>query len=392
MLNFSVRSNLLLLCVSFCCIVLHTSAVAQRVFDTTYTPHLYSDGSQNATIRIPANPNHSAVILVHELGTVKETMQLWSDTLSAHGYLTMNIDYPDPVNTSATFPAPPRAFKTAVQFLRSNAAKLGVNETSIFALGRSLGAAVIGEAIIGDNQANLFHDNPAINDSISGAILLYGIYDDAHFLQSNLPLQSFFQKYFKGSPVVEAAGLPVKHATNVHEPLLIITGTDDQTIQQEQSIELFDSVDKYHHGTVFLNQYLLEPHLFETTFDNRSFTSVGRFVVDSALSFLSKIRTASRAVPTGRRIDGDASVLYPNPVVKSDWHSIDLSCNVLHSSIVHVDLYNSAGERCYSQPISVAGKGRQDIRLEIGALRSGAYQLVASYDGAIQTAGLIVLP
>ena len=122
-------------------LLLPCATVAQTftTFDTVFTPANYPDGDLTGTVFIPSTPNGISIVAVHGLGDPVSTMNGWSDTLAANGYTVLNIDYPDPVNSGATFPMPVRAIKTAVQFLRRSRNHFHLTTGIVAAVGRSLG-------------------------------------------------------------------------------------------------------------------------------------------------------------------------------------------------------------------------------------------------------------
>src|SRR6266542_7079958 len=89
------------------------------VFDTIYTPTDYVDGAQVGRMYMPALANGVGVVAVYGLQDSLGTMHCWGDSLAAHGYTVLSIDFPDP-GSGAFFPKPIRALKTAIQFLRMN--------------------------------------------------------------------------------------------------------------------------------------------------------------------------------------------------------------------------------------------------------------------------------
>src|SRR5438093_60313 len=122
-------------------VLLISLANAQIVhpFDTIYTPPGYSGGPLHTLLWLPKHTNGTGVVLAHG-GTLNDTtMHVWGDSLAAHGYVVLSVDYVaffGPV----LYPNPVREFKFGIEFLRRNAFKFGLYTGRIAAFGMSEGA------------------------------------------------------------------------------------------------------------------------------------------------------------------------------------------------------------------------------------------------------------
>ena len=152
-----------------------------RVVDTVYTPAGYPGGPLNSILWLPSVTNGAAVILVHGSGMIPDNLHLWGDVLSSYGYVVLSMDYYDYFNSSGVpdlYPAPVRAIKTAVEFLRKNSLTFGNYSNKIASIGSSEGAQQSARTIILDNDDAYFGADPTIDDHIDASVLFYGFYDN----------------------------------------------------------------------------------------------------------------------------------------------------------------------------------------------------------------------
>jgi hypothetical protein len=88
------------------------SAQTATILDTVYTPLGYSDGPLTGSIYMPVKSNGAGVVLAHYYTGDRQSLGVWCDTLAAHGYVAMTIDYYDWGSSShGTYPGPVRALK-----------------------------------------------------------------------------------------------------------------------------------------------------------------------------------------------------------------------------------------------------------------------------------------
>lgn len=361
-------------------------ALSVTTIDTVFTPPGYSDGDLSATLYLPDQPNGAAVIAVHELGMARSSVQIWCDTLAAHGYLVMTIDYPDPVNQQAHYPSPPRALKIATQFLRRSATTFHIDPERIGAIGRSLGAGIVGECIIADRDTALFHTDPAVDDHLDAAVMLYGIYDFQHYTQTNLGLSiaQFTGLYFRGNTAMETKGTAVLNASKVTTPVLLIHGTAGPTLQVEQSSEFHDSLDA--HGKS--NELLLfsgQPHLFETNSSNTAFTAIGLTVKDSVLHFFNRILAVKSDVP--QSADALAPTrpalneIFPNPSTNAMTVVYTMPCTQWAS----LKFFDAMGAEVGTLVSGSQDAGTHAAVFHTALLPSGLYLCCLKTGGTIQT-------
>jgi acetyl esterase/lipase len=134
---------------------------------------------------VPEEHGTTAIVLVHGGGGTsgnRRQLRGWSDGYADAGHVTLSIDYflfkdttPPPV-----FPIPERDVKAAVQYLRLNAADLGIDPNRILVQGFSSGAALGSVAYVtGDDPAfageGLYDDGTS--SVVNGFIGFYGAYE-----------------------------------------------------------------------------------------------------------------------------------------------------------------------------------------------------------------------
>ncbi len=290
------------------------------LLDTVYTPPGYGD-SLVATIFIPppSMARGVGIILTHGITAPRQSLNFWCDTLSAHGYVAMSIDYHDIDQLSGRYPKPVRAFKTAVQFLRRNAARFGIDADKLVALGQSQGSIVWGQTLIWPNDYAYFNTDPAINDDPAAAILFYGLYDPF----GPMPgwSTSLLTTYFSDNPsLVGTKGSCIANVGNLSHPTLLLHSIQDPVIYVGQSRAFRDSLTA--HG---VDVKLLEfdasaypagvrQHVFDYT-DAGQISELGLRAKDSILAFLDRIFPTMSVVEDGASSPATFQLgqNYPNP-------------------------------------------------------------------------------
>ena len=312
------------ICALLCLLLLSASRLPGQSFavlDTVYTPPGYAEGQLLASVYLPGKPNGAGVVLSHGIYATRKQMQVWCDSLARNGYVAMAIDYYDIVDTAhGGYPKPVRAFKTAVQFLRRNAARFGILPAKrIGGIGLSQGSIVWGQTIIWDNDYAFFLTDSTISDHLDALVTLYGLFDTNHFLTSSQPLQSWLTTYFIRSPGLRSTkGDCIANERNITTPMLLVHGTADPVLQYQQSVQLFDSITA-RGGSADLQLYTGQGHEFDLNSSENAFTSAGLVVKDSVLAFFGRTLVTSPVSYVSAQTGGGVSsqfVLYdnyPNP-------------------------------------------------------------------------------
>ncbi len=132
----------------------------------------------------PRGATRGAVVLVHGGGGYsgdRSTMQEWAAWYGEQGFVTLSVDYtllgdgsPEPV-----YPRPERDLKAAVQWVRLQADRLGVDPQRILLHGSSAGARLAAQVLVtpGDSYFAGRDLWPGVADDAAGLIGFYGYYD-----------------------------------------------------------------------------------------------------------------------------------------------------------------------------------------------------------------------
>jgi acetyl esterase/lipase len=180
----------------------------------------------------------------------------WAERYTADGYVTLAIDYHlfDTGDRSPVFPRPEQDVKAAVQFLRGNAAALGLDPERIVVQGLSAGARLGAVAFTTGHDPyfagpSLWDDIP---DHVNAFIGFYSTYD------GTLEDDAF---YYGGErddedPAVRrrwAKADSLANAANASGPAVFFSGDEDWNVlvtQMEQFVDTLDDVGLEGHATV----------------------------------------------------------------------------------------------------------------------------------------------
>jgi acetyl esterase/lipase len=314
-----------------------TLAAQTQKQDTIYTPVEYSEGEQQSRLFFPdpSIANGRAVILLHGFAEGRDDVYIWGDTLAQYGYMAMAIQYPIPNFVTAApderYPRPARAFKIAVEFLRSNANRYNLDTSKIFAIGRSFGAITIAQSLVWENDDEFFGTDPTIPDNIAGASLYFGAFD-LDLLEENFLLRLVISQFFADNRAVnEVKGNVINLADNINVPLQLIHGDADNLLVLEHSLQLHDSLQaRGKYSSLIIAEG--GGHGFEATTSGDAFTSAGLPVKDSTIAFFEGIATGVVSSVEERFVDNtyfhggsaDEIILVPNPArehVTVQWRS-----------------------------------------------------------------------
>ena len=368
------------ICALLCMFLLGTSRLAGQsitLLDTVYTPPGYAEGQLLASIYIPARPNGVGVVLTHGIYATRKQMQVWCDSLARNGYVAMAIDYYDIVDTThGGYPKPVRAFKTAVQFLRRNAARFGILPARrIGGIGLSQGSIVWGQTVIWDNDYAFFLTDSTTSDHLDALVTLYGLFDTENFLNSSQPLQSWLTTYFIRSPGLRSTkGDCIANERNITTPMLLVHGTADPVLQYQQSVQLYDSI-RVRGGSADLLLFSGQGHEFDLNGSETAFTSAGLVVKDSVLAFFNRTLVTSPVsfVSTQPGLGAPTQFVlydnYPNPFNPTTIIEYSLP----HASNVRLSVYDVLGRSVAVLVDQNEPGGRYKVTFSASGLSSGVY-------------------
>jgi acetyl esterase/lipase len=208
----------------------------------TYTPPDATEALQGDLCRPEgAAARDTAVVLVHGgggYGGERSDMRAWSEVYRHAGYATLSIDYLifDETTRSPVYPEPEQDVKAAVQWLRSQAAPLGVQAEQIVVHGISAGARLGGQLEVTPDDP-YYQDTqlwPEVSDAIDGFVGFYGYYSGMQFDE---------ERYYGGpedstDPLVvgrwERAD-SIAIAAGAAAPTLLVHGAQDGLVHVDQT-------------------------------------------------------------------------------------------------------------------------------------------------------------
>lgn len=184
---------------------------------------------------MPANAKVPAVIWIHGGGfndgdKAKGRETNFCREMALHGYVAMSINYKlRRMAGQTTWPQCVLDAKTAVRWLRVNADKYGIDPERVAAAGGSAGgnlAAMLGLTGPSDALEPLGEGST----KVSCAIDFYGAVDLLNYHDMKM-----FAKTRAEAPELYVKGSPITYVDAQDAPLLLIHGTNDETVALSQS-------------------------------------------------------------------------------------------------------------------------------------------------------------
>jgi acetyl esterase/lipase len=182
----------------------------------------------------------AAVLIIHGGGWTigrrdDERQQNIGTTLASHGYVAMSIDYVLASKTNATWPQNLYDCKTAVRWLRKNAARLQIDPNRIGVIGGSAGGQLAAMVTLNTTDDQL--DPPGPYGEYSCRVICgVDLYGPAELLTWRDLVM--IGKTRAEAPEIYRIASPINYVRSNSPPLLIIHGTGDKTVPVKQS-ELF---------------------------------------------------------------------------------------------------------------------------------------------------------
>jgi len=360
----------------------NSSGKLYTTLDTVYTPPGFPLGNLMATICIPIKVNGAAVVCAHGADGVPYTrgdLIVWCDSLAAHGYLAMTIDYysfsyADTVDTNACYPLQARTLKTGVEFLRKNAKRFQIDEDKIAGLGVSAGSVHWGQCLPWDNDDAFFQTDPGIDDHLNAAVLLYGYYE-----YNNLPdwiKQPILQNHFALHPDLrDTKATCLANVSRITTPILLMHGKADDIVPYEQSVAFYDSL-QVHGKRSELILFDSVGHGFEldwdSTYTNSWFTKKGLIAKDSALAFLQRVFFTPTGIASSHgQFPSGFSLMqnYPNPFNPATTIIYEIPVK----GLVSLKVYDLLGREVRTLVNEIKDAGRYQVTMDASNLASGVY-------------------
>lgn len=161
--------------------------------------------------------------------------------LAARGYVVASLEYR--LSREAPFPAAIDDVRTAIRFLKANAAPYGIDAGRVGVWGGSAGGQLAALAALdcGAAPAGADKANATQSDCVQAGVGWYGVYDFATMPKSNIPqAENAYLDCEKVSCPADriAAASPAAHVDRKDPPMLLIHGTEDRVVPVSQSQEL----------------------------------------------------------------------------------------------------------------------------------------------------------
>ncbi|CAM8672787.1 alpha/beta hydrolase [Sphingobium sp.] len=160
--------------------------------------------------------------------------------LSARGYVVASLEYR--LSKEAPFPAAIDDVRTAIRFLRANAARFGLDGGKVAVWGGSAGGQLAALAALQCGGAPTGEDksNPGQSDCVQAGAGWYGVYDFATMPQAIAGAENAYLDCVKPDCPADRvrAASPAAHVDAKDPPMLLIHGTDDKVVPAAQSQQL----------------------------------------------------------------------------------------------------------------------------------------------------------
>ena len=208
---------------------------------------LAADRKERADLYLPASTPagglRPAVVIIHGGGWSGGKRDAGRElnigtNLALHGYVGLSIDYVLASKTKAVWPQNLYDSKSAVRWLRKNAARLQIDPNRIGVIGGSAGGHLAAMVTLTTPADGLDPKEPygEFSCRVSCGVDLYGIADLPTYHDA-----SMLGKTFAEAPELYRLASPVTYVRSNSPPMLIIHGTADTTVNVKQS-ELFADV------------------------------------------------------------------------------------------------------------------------------------------------------
>ena len=197
-----------------------------------------------------------ALIAVHGGGWqqgARNAFQHWGPYLAARGYALFAVSYRFAKKGKRAFPEAVRDVLAAIQYLRGNAATLGIDGTRIGLFGASAGAHLCALAALGGRSPALAGGYPddaqaRVDTAVKVLVGVYGVYDLIEMWQAyrlNSPLDNNIENFIGASPMENLQlyfdASPVSYATYAANKTAVplARGTEDDLVDRKAHMDAF---------------------------------------------------------------------------------------------------------------------------------------------------------
>jgi acetyl esterase/lipase len=249
------------LALALICMTIEAQAQTYGVATQTGVAFVEHDGVQLlGDLYLPKGRDKAPVLVaVHgggwQIGNPK-FYQYWGPYLAKNGYGLFAVSYRLSKPGAKTFPAAVYDVKSAVQFVRANAAQLGVDPERIALVGDSAGAHLVSlVALAGDEPlfSSEYRSDPhaATPANVKAVIGFYGVYDmQAQWLHDQIarPRDQITEKFLGVSPMQSRRtyfdASPISYATvdkreKTGTRFLLLHGTHDDIVDPQTQSQAF---------------------------------------------------------------------------------------------------------------------------------------------------------
>jgi acetyl esterase/lipase len=200
--------------------------------------------------------NVPALVAVHGGGWqqgARNAFQHWGPYLATRGHALFSVSYRFAKKGRKAFPEAVRDVLAAIQYLRGNAAALGIDGARIGLFGASAGAHLAALAVLGGRTPALaggYPDDPhaGVDTAVKVLVGVYGVYDLIEMWQCyqlNSPLDNNIENFIGVAPMANRQlyfdATPMSYATyaNNKTAVLLGFGTEDDLVDRQAHSEAF---------------------------------------------------------------------------------------------------------------------------------------------------------
>ena len=199
---------------------------------------------------------HPTVITVHgggwQIGE-RERYHEWGSYLTARGYAMFTIDYRLSAPGRKTFPEAVHDVRAAVQYVRANAARFGIDADRLALVGDSAGGHLVSLVALAGDAPQFAHGYPGdpyanVSTSVKAVVTMYGVHDmlaqwehDCVHRMSDHITEKFLGKSPLDDPRLYFDASPMSYIQRDRNKtaFLIAHGTEDDVVDRETQWDRF---------------------------------------------------------------------------------------------------------------------------------------------------------